>query len=159
MAFYDLGVAALGAGALETARDAFLDVLALDPADDEARFNLEWALRALRETPPPPSESKDATGRDGETAARAGDAPGPEGRPGGEAPAEGRGKGDGPGGAEGAKPGDARPTEAEGGKAPLLGEAEAARWLDALNDDPGRALRDAARRAAAARPPARGPGW
>ena len=54
MAYFDLGVTALERGALDAARDAFFDALALAPGDDEARFNLEWTLRALREPPLPP---------------------------------------------------------------------------------------------------------
>ncbi len=54
LAWYDLGVLALGDEDLENARDAFFDALALRPDDREARFNLEWTLRALRAEPPPP---------------------------------------------------------------------------------------------------------
>lgn len=56
LAYYDLGVAALADGALETARDAFFDALALAPEDREARFNLEWTLEALHHEPPPAPE-------------------------------------------------------------------------------------------------------
>jgi tetratricopeptide (TPR) repeat protein len=54
LALYDLGVAQLEAGELESARDAFFDALALAPADREARFNLEWTLQALARRPPEP---------------------------------------------------------------------------------------------------------
>jgi Ca-activated chloride channel family protein len=55
VASFDLGVAHLERGDLPAARDAFLDALAFDPDDEEARFNLEWTLvaEATREPPPP----------------------------------------------------------------------------------------------------------
>jgi Mg-chelatase subunit ChlD len=55
LAYYDLGVAALERADLEAARDAFFDALALDPADGEARFNLEWTLAALTRGEPRPA--------------------------------------------------------------------------------------------------------
>ncbi|MEN8158871.1 MAG: hypothetical protein ABFS41_02230, partial [Myxococcota bacterium] len=48
-----LGVARLEAGDFAGARDAFFDATALAPGDRDARFNLEWALRALAAEPPP----------------------------------------------------------------------------------------------------------
>jgi len=45
VAYYDLGVAALANGDREAARDAFFAALDIDPSDEQARFNLEWALR------------------------------------------------------------------------------------------------------------------
>ena len=42
---------------------------------------------------------------------------------------------------------------------PPLTPEEARRWLEAVGDDPGRALRAAAGRAGEARPPTRGPAW
>ena len=42
-----LGVAALEMDDLDRARDAFFDVLLLEPNDEAARFNLEWTLAAL----------------------------------------------------------------------------------------------------------------
>jgi Ca-activated chloride channel family protein len=53
LASYDLGVARLEAGDFAGARDAFFDATALAPGDRDARFNLEWALRALAAEPPP----------------------------------------------------------------------------------------------------------
>lgn len=55
VARYDLGVAALTAGDLAGARDAFFAALEDDPDDREARFNLEWALAALEPQPAPPA--------------------------------------------------------------------------------------------------------
>ncbi len=46
-------MAALERGDLETARDAFFDALALAPDDPQARFNLEWALLGLAVQPSP----------------------------------------------------------------------------------------------------------
>lgn len=159
LAFYDLGVAALTAGDLERARDAFFDALALYPGDAEARFNLEWTLRALRERLPPPTSGEGAgAGRDDPGAGEGDD----EGRPEATSSAAGAGEpgaeGAGAGG-DGAEPGKPGHAEAEGARAPVLGEEETNRWLDAVRDDPGRALREAARREAAGRPPQRGPAW
>ncbi len=53
LAYYNLGVAALERGDLETARDAFFDSLALAPDDPQARFNLEWTLLGLAVQPSP----------------------------------------------------------------------------------------------------------
>jgi tetratricopeptide (TPR) repeat protein len=52
LAFFDLGVLALGRGELGEARTAFFEALARDPSDDEARFNLEWTLGQLARTAP-----------------------------------------------------------------------------------------------------------
>jgi len=51
-ATYALGSHAAQRGALEEAREAFIDVLRRDPDDDDARHNLEMVLLALR--PPAP---------------------------------------------------------------------------------------------------------
>ena len=55
LAYYDLGVSSLERGELERAHAAFLDALAVDPNDAQARFNLEWTVRELarRQEPPP----------------------------------------------------------------------------------------------------------
>lgn len=53
-ATYALGNHALRRNALAEARDAYITVLQRDPADDDARHNLEIVLRALQ---PPPSTS------------------------------------------------------------------------------------------------------
>jgi Ca-activated chloride channel family protein len=52
VAYYDLGVAELAQGDLPAARDAFFAALELDPSDEQARFNLEWALRAANAPAP-----------------------------------------------------------------------------------------------------------
>lgn len=62
LAFFDLGVLALGRGEPGEARAAFFEALVRDPSDDQARFNLEWTLGQLaRKAPdsaasPPPDE-------------------------------------------------------------------------------------------------------
>jgi Ca-activated chloride channel family protein len=179
LAYFDLGVTALGRGELEVARDAFFDALALAPGDDEARFNLEWALRALREVVPPPaprglgpsnemdrkpsesadprstasgaSDSREPGAKDEQPESSGGDArPSPGGAP---SAAEGTPS-------EAAAEQRAAADAASGAQAPALEQNEAARWLDAVQDDPGRALRDAARRAGGGeRSPERTPGW
>lgn len=82
LAHYDLGVAALEAGALEEAREAFFAALALAPDDDEARFNLAWTLEALRnapapQAPEPPPESQRPETPQPRDAREPGDAPAP----------------------------------------------------------------------------------
>jgi Ca-activated chloride channel family protein len=47
-AHFDLGVVALGENDLPRASDAFFDALVLNPEDETARFNLEWALELQR---------------------------------------------------------------------------------------------------------------
>jgi tetratricopeptide (TPR) repeat protein len=156
LAYYDLGVSALGRGDLEGARDAFLDALALAPNDREARFNLEWTLAALAETPilvaPQPEADAKKPPREGP-----GQAPG---QPGSEADETAEGKlpqepeaAEGEQRAEGTAEGTSG-TQRERERAELtparLGADEAARWLEAVRDDPGRALASAAQ---AATPP------
>jgi tetratricopeptide (TPR) repeat protein len=153
LAWYDLGVAALERGDLERARDAFFDALALAPTDREARFNLEWVLRALtaraaqeaRRQPAPAPGS----GGEQEQAPAGGDAsegapkPGPDGEAQEPAPRE---------------PRVAR--EGSAGTPVQLSPDAAAQWLAAVEDDPGAALRAVGapkRRGSAAR--ARGPRW
>jgi Ca-activated chloride channel family protein len=168
LAYYDLGVTALGRGDLEGARDAFLDALALAPDDREARFNLEWTLAALAETPilmmaPPESDAKTPP-REGP-----GQAPGRAGSEAGEAdeaadgevpqepqPAEGEAAarpGETKGAAEGARGAEVGRERAAPAPA-RLGAKEAARWLEAVRDDPGRALASAAQAATPPRGPA-----
>jgi Ca-activated chloride channel homolog len=135
LAYYDLGVVALERGDLEAARDAFFDALAVDPADAIAKFNLEWTLRLLEEPAP-------AT------------LPGPDGEEQGESsqPEPSR---------QPDEPQEAKPAPSEVGEGPEqpraetpataaepmpLDAAEAERWLELVQDDPGRALRDAAKR-------------
>jgi len=57
LAYHDLGVVALAENDLASARDAFLDAVALAPDRRRSVYNLEWTLAALAEkTPPPPRE-------------------------------------------------------------------------------------------------------
>jgi tetratricopeptide (TPR) repeat protein len=115
LALYDLGVAQLEAGALEAARDAFFDALALAPSDREARFNLEWTLRALASRPPEPPRAPEP------------EPEAPERRD--PLPEAGAGAGEAP------RPGSPPPADAD-----LL-----RRWMGRVEDDLGRALRSAAR--------------
>jgi hypothetical protein len=133
LAYYDLGVVALEEGLLMAARDAFFDALAFDPELVPARRNLEWTLRALTAPEPPPAQSPQA-GSEAQ--------PPPEPEPGaGDEPAEAA-----PEVApeeERSSPGE---SEIEAGAqlfVPELGADEVARWLEAVEDDPGRALRGA----------------
>ena len=59
-AYFDLGVAELERADLPAARDAFLDALALDPSDEQARFNLEWTLQALAQQGPSEEPGEDS---------------------------------------------------------------------------------------------------
>jgi hypothetical protein len=125
-------VTALHDGDLEGARDAFFDSLAVHPGDDHARFNLEWTLRALSAEPPPPVSPPEA--------------PAPEDLP---PPNEERREETAP-----AEPQPAAPPP----QRVRLTEDERERWLERVADDPGRALRAAARTSAEAASPRRGPG-
>lgn len=167
LAYFDLGVSALERGELEVARDAFFDALALAPRDEEARFNLEWTLGALREEVPPPAgkskfeQTQDKTGDSPEEQAGGAGEPG-ESERGGRGPSA-SGPERGAAGAQDARPGsngagtgsEGRTSQTQaagelsGAQAPALSAAEAARWLRAVQDDPGRALREAARQAGA----------
>jgi Ca-activated chloride channel family protein len=161
MAYFDLGVTALERGALEAARDAFFDALALAPGDDEARFNLEWTLRALREPslPPPPAPGDGQAG-EASTArlpGASGSDAGADSEPQPDDSAADRGAAKGErSAAQREKPSgddEAARAAAEGeadarAPAPALTPEEASRWLGAVEDDPGRALRDTARAAA-----------
>jgi Ca-activated chloride channel family protein len=126
IAYYDLGVTALAQGDLETARDAFFDALALAPGDREARFNLEWTLAGLAARPPasrpPQPESAPLTS-----------------------------EAEGPAASRPPAPTEARPTSATvpvglPADEPPPSEAERARWLSRVDDDPTRSIRSAARR-------------
>ncbi|MDJ0850551.1 MAG: VWA domain-containing protein [Myxococcota bacterium] len=133
LAYFDLGVAALEAGDLEDARDAFFDALALDPDDREARFNLEWTLKALPggEAPAPPDEAVEERAPD-------------------ETPERSR--------SERAESGpDQTPCSRESASTETLGDEERRRWLGRVRDDLGRALHAAARSESQA--PRRGPAW
>jgi Mg-chelatase subunit ChlD len=138
LAYYDLGVAHLEIGELEAARDAFFDAVALEPADRQARFNLEWTLEALAKSPPP-GRAPATDSRDGEGAPPEDGAPREEAAP--ETPREPR-----------TKPAPSPPT---------LSEEQRRRWLNRVQDDPARALRLAAPDGRSGRTPARrsGPAW
>ena len=114
IAYYDLGVAALELGDLEQARGAFLDALALTPDDAQARFNLEWTLLAQRQSQPVPTAQPGLPEPLSETPP-----PGPPPEP------------------------ERAPRETLPEPAPLS-DAEQRRWLERIEDDPGRALRSAA---------------
>jgi Ca-activated chloride channel family protein len=140
LASYDLGVALIELGDFAGARDAFFDALAYAPDDRQAKFNLEWTLRALEaQAPPPPPETPQPSQRppaesepeaDAESDA---DAPGP-------VPETSEAE---PERAQQPEPGE-RGGEAAAGTAPEpLAPEEVARWLDAVRDVPPPALRRA----------------
>jgi len=147
LASYDLGVALLALRDFAGARDAFFDALAYAPDDREAKFDLEWALRALeqREQAPPPEPERALE-----------EEPPPER------------KAEEPKAADAArvqqpKAADAAPeASAPGAAAPGRGEAqplspeEVARWLDAVRDAPPAAARRTRESGGAART---GPQW
>jgi len=176
LAWYDLGVAALAQGDLSAARDAFFDALALEPHDPRTQFNLEWTLRALAEHPPPSPDTKKPGQRPGDggsprektsevPAAKGGEKPTRETapqnppslqghraeRPGSEAGA------DAPWG--GSPPGDAGTsgTPRAAGHAPVLSPEQVRLFLASVTEEPGHALRQAARRATRTASPAPGP--
>jgi tetratricopeptide (TPR) repeat protein len=131
LAYHDLGVAQLEIGALGAARDAFLDALALAPDDSQARFNLEWTVRALAAAPH----------------GRAAEPPRPETRPPDAPEAPGRG-------AEPRRAGrDPAPLDPQ----PAPGAEQRRRLLEQVGDDPARALRGAAGPGRLRRPA--GPAW
>ncbi len=146
-AFYDLGVLEVQRKRYEAARDAFLDALALAPDDGEARFNLEWSLRALAQAEPEPEQR-----RADDAGAESGDRPEPERPDPDEPPGAREGKGTTPPSAL-PTPASAGGVESMRGFAPELSPARARQWLDAVADDPGHALRAAARDGASARAP------
>jgi tetratricopeptide (TPR) repeat protein len=149
-AHYDLGVAALGRSDYARARDAFFDAIALAPDDRQAQFNLEWTLRRLaadarRDDERPPTASEEATEPD-----EAGERPA-------DAAAEAGSEAD-----AASQAAEAAEREAARRPAPLppLDAEEAERWLGAVQDDPGRALRSALRGGRESRRPSRsGPAW
>ena len=118
IAYFDLGVAQLERDDLEAARDAFFDALAFDPHDEKARFNLEWTLVALKRQPPPqPRPDPEASDPEPQN-------PSPTAQD--QEAAE--------------QQAQERPPERE-----TLSEAQQRRLLERVEDDPGRALRSAAR--------------
>jgi Ca-activated chloride channel family protein len=129
LAYYDLGVLALEERDLPAARDAFLDALALDPEDREARFNLEWTLRALEASPPPPLGSSPDPKEEPPVDER------PTPRSDERADAD-----------EGVPPRPAPvPDPGVRQQAPHLEPEEVERWLEAVDDSAGRALHPVAR--------------
>jgi hypothetical protein len=104
------------------ARDAFFDALAYDPADRQAKFNLEWALRALAsQTPPlPPEAARPPEERPPEPEATAEPERTEEPAPASEAEAAAQGK---------AEP------ETDAAQAKLTPE-DVARWLESIRDVP-----------------------
>ncbi|MGH0037322.1 MAG: VWA domain-containing protein [Myxococcota bacterium] len=153
IAYHDLGVLALDGDDLETARDHFLEAVALAPGLTRARFNLEWTLRAMDdEDEPPPSapaspDDTPASKREDRTddpddpradepsegvASRrppppaASDLSDPRREPSPASAGAAAGRGDGRA--------DSPPLDAEG----------AERWLSRVGDDTARALRSAA---------------
>lgn len=129
LAWFDLGVLALGENALADARDAFFEALALDPEDREARFNLEWTLRALDDETPPSGQGQEG----GEE---------PEPPKDAATPPEGADRGGDESTAPSAPPEESVPTSPR--FAPSLTEREVERWLDEVQDSAGAALRAAA---------------
>jgi Ca-activated chloride channel homolog len=132
LAYYDLGVLAVERRDLAAARDAFFDALALDPSDAQARFNLEWTLRALRAEPPKPPPAGEA---DSERAAGA------------ESQARNEQADRAPDRSRDAHP---QPAAPEGGDpargfAPSLDAKEIAAWLDAVSDQANLPIQSAAR--------------
>ena len=146
LASYDLGVALLALGDFAGARDAFFDALAYAPDDRQAKFNLEWALRALEQQAPPeapdgaetPPELEPEPSADAREAGEPDSESPPEPEPGPEPGPEG-----GAGDAAGAAP------------EPLAPE-EALRWLESVRDVPPPALR---RAHGAGGAPRSGPQW
>ncbi len=132
VAYYDLGVVALRRQDFAAARDAFLDALALAPEDREARFNLEWALRALASAPPP-----EASKRAGDDERERDERPDPKHPDPSEPPAPRPDQSD-------SKQPTPRPDAARG-YAPELSPDRVAKWLDSVGDDPRRGMRNAAR--------------
>jgi tetratricopeptide (TPR) repeat protein len=131
LAWYDLGVLAIDARVLERARDAFLDALALRPDDEQARFNLEWTLRALRAEPPEPPPAGGESGDDpSDDETQREPAPSDEPDRATQDPA------DAP------QPDDGAPARPR--FAPTLGDDEVERWLSRIDDAATQALRAAA---------------
>ncbi len=138
LATYDLGVALLEAGDLAGARDAFFDALALAPGDRQAKFNLEWALRAIESAPPPPESNEPS-----------GEPPPPDAEPSDEATPE-------PPPAPEPAAGETSQAREPGQQPRPLSPEEVARWLDSVEDRPLPAFRRKLAESAGARS---GPQW
>lgn len=157
LAHFTLGNTAFAREQWEAARDAYRSALRLDPADRDAKANLELVMAIL--APPPPEPPGPEDGEDGEPGAESPDGEGSgsegqgegegEGSEGteGEQPGEGQGSGETPGspGGEGSPPpgepgGPGEATTLEGARAalaealgelgPEVTEAEALRILE-----------------------------
>jgi Ca-activated chloride channel family protein len=155
-AYYDLGVTRIERGDLEGARDAFFDAIALAPGDRKAQYNLEWTLRTLAELRA--GESGEEREREHPSKPRRGGETPPEAPP---ADAGGDDRAAPAPQAEGAPAELPRPSEGAH-RNPVQLDAEAARrWLEAVGDDPARALHAAARSAQPGAPRRRdeGPRW
>lgn len=122
IAYYDLGVLELRRERFEAAQAAFFDALALAPDDGEARFNLEWAVRAQAAQPPPGKRADEDSPDEAERPEP--ELPDPKAMP---------------------PPERAQPTpEPDARFAPELSPDRVDKWLDAVGDDPARGLRGAA---------------
>jgi Ca-activated chloride channel family protein len=132
LASYDLGVALLELGDFAGARDAFFDALAYAPDDRQAKFNLEWALRALAaQSPPSPPEVPQPSDRPPTESEADADEPS---TPASEAEPERVPQ---------PEPGERRGETPAGAASEPLSPEEVARWLDAVRDVPPPALRRA----------------
>jgi Ca-activated chloride channel family protein len=152
LAWYDLGVLYLEIGPLVKARDAFYEALALEPDDDEARFNLEWTLLAIERdasAKPPLDRMKEPSARRDPEDDREGSRDGPAD------PEDGslamRPDRDDSSGEESAAPEQSAmpqsPRADAGERARLepIDPAELQRWLERIEDDPSRSMRARAR--------------
>ena len=110
-ASFNLGNTLVAKKHFEEARDAYWAALLAQPADSEAKFNYEWTLERIVETPPVP-EAEPSQNSQNES-----DSPPPEPDP----EANGRGE----------------PQPAQGG----LDEREAQQWLSTLEEPVGDALK------------------
>jgi len=123
---------------MESARDAFLEALALDPGDRVTRFNLEWTLNALagrpppaRDEPPPPPDPESSES----------ESPQPETSP------------------QQARP---EPEESDAPRrppTPTLDDEQRERWLGRISDDLAHAARSAAAAGAGEARERAGPVW
>ena len=127
LASYDLGVALLEAGDFAGARDAFFDAVALAPDDRQAKFNLEWSLRALAAEPPPPQAGEPSGEPPPESEDSEREAEAPEPAPVPETPSVPQ--------PEPAEASASLPQHTE------LAPEDVARWLDAVQDQPLPAFR------------------
>jgi len=169
-AWFNRGVAALGAEAAQPAARSFVEALVVDPADAEARRNLELALRRLQQQQQQQQQQPSQGGDDGQQQEQEqqpqpqdGDQESDENQTGGEQEQrEGDSKKDGSSEArpegEGAQPSEGEGREGEQpagrqGESPSDAEREMAeRILDRLGDEERDARRRALRRRAGPAP-------